>query len=120
MGINYISSRSIGIKGRTSFYSKNGKILLKASRWFSDTLAYKGWAGEAPFIFTKNSVCSEEIDIFSYSLLKETELEEAILKSKLLKIIIQIYKCEINWNIDEKENKAQFKIGKTIKVKYEK
>lgn len=122
MGINYISSKTIRTKGRAYFYTKNGKILLKASHWFSDTLAYKGWVGESPFIFTKNTVYSEEIDIFSYSLLKETELEKAILERKLLKIIIQIYKCEINWGIDGKENESQLKIGKTIeiKVKYEK
>jgi hypothetical protein len=105
------------------YFNKKGEILPEAfnfqRKYSSVYIGGKGW-GILPggVLFKRKQLFKGGIGLLDDFLFEHTEVDEAIQKKELSKIIVRINELEINWGVDEAEkNEYRIKINKTIKIK---
>jgi len=109
------------------YINKKGEILPEAfniqRKQSGVGIGGKYW-GKMPggVLFKRHQLFKGEIGLLDDFVFEHTEVDEAIQKKELSKIIVRMNELDINWGYEAEKNKYKIKINKKIKIKvrYEK
>ena len=132
--VGYFSSKLYYFpKGEIYYFTKDKRILPDALKFFlkcglsSCSVIGKDISGYDVYpLLINRDLESIEIEIFSPFIFENTDIDEAIEKSELAMILINIDEIKIKWSMTDQEYKDQsrvrkgeyiMKVNKTIKIK---